>query len=153
MTSSDSAESQPTQLLQHALTTATRNAEHREEWGFNEQREQEEDGDNVSKDFSTDSMIVPPVRSPTSRYLLSSTQTPQPHVLHREQEMVGEGEGSQKENTPASNNIKVARTRSPSPQTSSTKPIKGSYADSLNARTASGIGQGQANGEPLIDPS
>jgi hypothetical protein len=153
MTFSDSVESQPTQLLQHALTTATKTVEHRKEWGLNEQREQEEDGDNISKDFSTDSILVPPAQGSTSQYQLNwlaPTQT-QPQVVHREQEMVEEGEGSQKENTPTSNenkHEKVARTRSPSPQTSSTKPIKGSHADSLNSRTASGIGK--ANGEPPI---
>jgi len=153
MTFSDPVESQPTQLLQHALTTATKTVEHRKEWGLNEQREQEEDGDNISKDFSTDSILVPPAQSSTSPYQLNwlaPTQT-QPQVVHKEQEMVEEGEDSQKENTPTSNenkHEKVARTRSSSPQSSSTKPIKGSHADSLNPRTASGTGK--ANGEPPI---
>ncbi|OAX38923.1 hypothetical protein K503DRAFT_740390 [Rhizopogon vinicolor AM-OR11-026] len=143
---SDPVESQPTQLLQHALTTATKTVEHRKEWGLNEQREQEEDGDNISKDFSTDSILVPPAQSSTSPYQLNwlaPTQT-QPQVVHKEQEMVEEGEDSQKENTPTSNenkHEKVARTRSSSPQSSSTKPIKGSHADSLNPRTASGTGK------------
>jgi hypothetical protein len=151
MTFSGSAESQPTQLLQHALTTATRTVE----CGLNGQREQE-DGDNVSKDFSIDSMIVPPAGGSTSRYQfnwLAPTQT-QPHALHKEQEleMVEEGESSQKENTPASNenkHEKVTRTRSSSPQTSSAKPITSPHADTLNSRTASGVGK--VNGEPPID--
>jgi hypothetical protein len=151
MTFSGSAESQPTQLLQHALTTATRTVE----CGLNGQREQE-DGDSVSKDFSIDSMIVPPAGGSTSRYQfnwLAPTQT-QPHALHKEQdlEMVEEGESSQKENTPASNenkHEKVTRTRSSSPQTSSAKLITSSHADTLNSRTASGVGR--VNGEPPID--
>jgi hypothetical protein len=153
MTFSDSVESQPTQLLQHALTKATKIVEHSTEWGLNQQREQEEDGDNINKDFSTDSLIIPPIRGSTSQYQFHWLAPTQPQVLHREQEIVGEGEDSQKENTPASNqNImheRIARTRSPSPQTSSAKPIKGSHADSLNPRTASGIGK--AKGEPPID--
>ena len=154
MTFSDSVESQPTQLLQHALTTATKTVEHGKEWGLNEQREQEEDGDNISKDFSTDSMLVPSVQGSTPRYQfnwLAPTQT-QPQVLHAEQEMIEEERDcAQKENTPASNqnkHQKVVRTRSSSPQASSTKPIKGSHADSLNSCTASGVGK--ANGEPPI---
>jgi hypothetical protein len=151
---SDSVESQPTQLLQHALTKQKSIAEHSDEWGLNHECEQEGDDRNRSANFSIDSIMVPPARGSTSRYQLNwlaPTQT-QPQVSHREEEIVEEG--SQKENTPASNNNKhknVARTRSSSPQASSAY-VKGSHADSLShpdSRTASGIGK--ANGEPPIN--
>ncbi|KAG2111651.1 uncharacterized protein F5147DRAFT_94276 [Suillus discolor] len=94
-------------------------------------------------------MMIPSARGSTSRYQLNwlaPTQT-QPQVLHTEEEIVEEG--SQKENTPASNKNKnedVARTRSSSPQASSTKlvNVKGPHADSLShpdSCTASGIGK------------
>ncbi|KAG2349779.1 hypothetical protein BDR05DRAFT_253632 [Suillus weaverae] len=123
---SDSVESQPTQLLQHALTKHKSIAEHSDKWGLNRECEQEGNDKNFSTNFSIDSMMIPPARGSTSRYQLNwlaPTQT-QPQVLHREDEIVEEG--SQKENTPASNKNKhenVARTRSSSPQASSAKPI------------------------------
>lgn len=143
---SDSVESQPTQLLQHALTKQKSFAEHNDEWGLNHECEQEGDDRNRSTNFSIDSIMVPPARGSTSRYQLNwlaPTQT-QPQVLHREEEIIEEG--SQKENTPASNKNKrenIARTRSSSPQASSAN-VKGFHADSLShpdSRTASGIGK------------
>ncbi|KAG1756675.1 uncharacterized protein EDB91DRAFT_1093869 [Suillus paluster] len=139
---SDSVESQPTQLLQHALTKQKSTVEHIDDnWG--------ETGGISAQPFLANSMIVPPAQGSTPRYQfnwLAPTQT-QPQVLHREEEIVKEG--SQKENTPASSEIKheiAARTRSSSPQASSAKPVnlKGSHADSLShpdSRTASGIGK------------
>lgn len=155
--SGDSIESQPTQLLQYALTKQKSIVDHSDQWGLNHQCEQEGGDRNLSTNFSIDSMMIPPARGSTSRYQLNwlaPTQT-QPQVLHTEEEIVEEG--SQKENTPASNKNKneiVARTRSSSPQASSTKlvNVKGPHADSLShpdSRTASGIGK--ANGEPPIN--
>ncbi|KAG2078219.1 hypothetical protein BDR04DRAFT_455611 [Suillus decipiens] len=147
---SDSAESQPTQLLQHALTKQKSIVEPIDKWGLKHECEQEQDDRDFITNFSIDSMIIPPARGSASRYQLNwlaPTQT-QPQVLHREEEIVEEG--SQKENdTPASNRNKhenVARTRSSSPQASSSKPVnvKGSHVDYLShpdSRTASGIGR------------
>jgi hypothetical protein len=144
-------ESQPTQLLQHALTKQKPFAEHSDEWGLNHECEQDR---NLSANFSIDSMMIPPARGSTSRHQLNwlaPTQM-QPQVLYKDQEIIEEG--SQKENTPAESNKNkhenIERTRSSSPQASVN--VKGSHADPLShpeSHTASGIGK--ANGEPLIN--
>ncbi|KAH7919017.1 hypothetical protein BV22DRAFT_1041290 [Leucogyrophana mollusca] len=100
------------------------------------------DESNGTKDLSADSM-VPPARNSAPRYHfhgLAATQT------QSQYEGFQSDTGSQKENTPTSNDIRhdvPVRTRSSSPHAPPAKlPNKGSHADPLShphSRSATGV--------------